>query len=46
MTRFLDLEDPFDPGNDLMGRWVSGLVEVDNTVLDVLLKWALERGIT
>ena len=46
MTRFLDPEDPFDPGDDLVGRWVSGLVEIDNTVLDVLLERALERGVT
>ena len=43
VTGFLDLEDPFDPSNDLMRRRVSGFIKVNNTVLDVLVERALER---
>lgn len=32
------------PSDDLMGRWVAGLVKVDNTTADVTLDVALQRG--
>ena len=33
MASLVNLEDFLDPGNDLMGRGVGGLVQVDDTVL-------------
>jgi hypothetical protein len=33
MAGLLDLEDLLDPGDDLVGRGVGWLVEVDNTVV-------------
>lgn len=46
MTRFLDPEDPFNPSHDLMRRWVGGLVEINDTVPDVLSERSLERRVT
>lgn len=46
VTRFLDPEDPFDPGHDLVGKRVRGLIEVEDTVPDVLGERALEGGET
>lgn len=30
MTGLLDTEDPFEPGDDFMGRGIGGFVQVDN----------------
>lgn len=46
MTRFFDPEDPFNPGHDLMRRWVRGLIEIDDSVPDVFGQRPLERGVT
>ena len=45
MTGLLDLKDFLDPGNDLMGRWVRGLVKVDDSVLLVEVKRTGHGGV-
>ena len=42
-AHLLDAKDPLYPGHDLVRRRVSGLVQVDAPVLDVLIQWTLER---
>ena len=42
-THLLDAKDPLYPGHDLVRRRVSGLVQVDAPVLDILIQWTLER---
>jgi len=32
MSCFFDTEDAFDPGDDFVGGWVGGFVEIDDTV--------------
>jgi len=39
-------EDFLDPGDDFVGRRVGGLVEIDDTVLDVFFNGSLKRGVT
>lgn len=46
MTRFLDPEDPFNPGHDLMRRRVGGLIEIDDAVPDVVDERPLKRRVT
>jgi hypothetical protein len=43
VSGLLDFEDLLDPGNDLMGRGVGGLIEVDNTVMLELVNGSLVR---
>ena len=45
MPRLLDAEDAFDPSDDLVRGRVRGLVEVDDTVADVVYERTLERGV-
>lgn len=46
MAGLFHTQDAFNPGDDLVGRWVSGFVEIEDAVPDVLGKRALERGVT
>lgn len=45
MAGFLDAEEAFDPGDDLMGGRVSRLVEVEDAVFEILREGAFERGV-
>lgn len=42
----LNIQDLLDPGDDFVGAGIGGLVEVDDTVLQVLLEGPLERGVS
>lgn len=42
----LDAEEALDPGDDLMGGRVGGLVEVDDAVFEVFREGAFEGGVT
>lgn len=42
----LDFEEALDPGDDLMGGRVGGLVEVDDAVFEVFREGAFEGGVT
>ena len=45
MAGLLDAQDALDPGDDLVGGGVDGLVQVDAAGLDVVLDGAVEgRG--
>lgn len=46
MASLFDTQNAFNPGDDLVGRWVSGFVEIDDAVPDVVDERALERGVT
>lgn len=46
MAGLFDTQDALNPGDDLVGRWVSGFVEIEDTVPDVVGERALERGVT
>jgi hypothetical protein len=40
----LDTEDPLEPGDNFVRRWIRRLVEVDDARLDVGCQLALQRG--
>lgn len=42
MTGLLDTEDPLNPSHNFVRRRVRRLVEVDNTVSDVVVEGTLE----
>ena len=46
MTSFVNLQDFLDPGDDLVGGWVRGLVEVDDTVLLQDVDGTVRGGVT
>ena len=46
MSRFLTAHDPLDPRDNLMRAWITGLIEVDDTILQVLLERPLERAVS
>ena len=46
MAGFFDAEDALDPGDDLVGGRVGGLVEIEDAVLEVIGEGALQRGVT
>lgn len=46
VSRLLDPQHALDPGDDFMGGWIRGLVEVDHAGGDVGFEVALERGAT
>lgn len=46
MSRLLDPEDALRPCNDFVRRWVGWLVHVDDSRLDIVDNWPLERGAT
>ena len=46
MASFFNAEDALDPGHDLVGGWVGGLVQVDAAVAHVLPPRALQRGVS
>jgi hypothetical protein len=45
VSGLFNIEDLLDPGDDLVGAGVGGLVHVDDSVLEVLLEGALERSV-
>jgi hypothetical protein len=45
MAGFLDIENPFHPGNDLVGGGVGRFVEVEDTVFEQIAKRTLVRGV-
>ena len=42
MTRLFDLQNSLNPSNDLMGRWVRWLVEVDDSILLKDVNWSVQ----
>lgn len=46
VSGFFDTEDALDPCDNLVGGRVGGLVEVEDTVLEVFGEGSLERGVT
>jgi hypothetical protein len=42
----LHIEDLLDPGDDLVGAGIGGLVEVDDSVFEVFLDGPLEGGVS
>ena len=44
MSGLFNIEDFLDPGDDLVGTWVGGLIQVDDAVFEVLFERAFERG--
>jgi hypothetical protein len=42
MTGFFDVEDFLDPRDNFVGAGIGGFVEVDNSILEVLLEGSLE----
>lgn len=45
MTGLFDTENPLNPGDNLMRRRISRLVEVHDTVLDVLGERSFQRRV-
>lgn len=46
MTSFLNTQDTTDPCDNFVGGGVGGLVQVDNTVTDVVVNVALQGRAT
>jgi len=46
VTSLVNLQDFLDPGDDLVGGWVRGLVEVDDTVLLQDVDGTVRGGVT
>lgn len=44
MAGLVDAEEALDPGDDLVGGGVGGLVEVEDAVFEILREGALEGG--
>ncbi len=43
VTSLVNFKNATDPSNDLMGRWVRGLIEVDDSVADIVVNVSLQR---
>ena len=41
MAGFLNSEDSLDPGDDFVGTWVGWLIQVDDSVLQIVLQGSL-----
>mmetsp|Transcript_59041 Transcript_59041/g.129327 ORF Transcript_59041/g.129327 Transcript_59041/m.129327 type:complete len:285 (+) Transcript_59041:438-1292(+) len=44
VSGLLPLQNSLNPRDDLMGRRVARLIQIDNTILEVLVQFAVERG--
>ena len=46
MTRLFTPEDSFDPRDNFVGTGVRGLVEIDESAVDVIFHVSFQRGAT
>jgi hypothetical protein len=44
VSGFFDVENLLDPGDDLVGAGIGGLIKVDHSVLEIIFQRALEWG--